>query len=87
MTKKEFLGMITELAQLNHENQIHQTLQVAALSITTNPYQGLKCDIITLERCALLSITTNPYQGLKYIYLTVKCFIDGFQLPLIPIRD
>ncbi len=34
--------MITELAQLNHENQIHQTLQVAALSITTNPYQGLK---------------------------------------------
>ncbi len=34
--------MITEFAQLNHENQIHQTLQVAALSITTNPYQGLK---------------------------------------------
>ena len=58
--------MITELAQLNHENQIHQTLQVAALSITTNPYQGLKRDGGTQTREKLdLSITTNPYQGLK----------------------
>ncbi len=58
--------MITEFAQLNHENQIHQTLQVAALSITTNPYQGLKqeCKPRT-KRLGILSITTNPYQGLK----------------------
>ena len=37
--------MIREFAQLNHENQIHQALQVAALSITTNPYQGLKLKV------------------------------------------
>ena len=42
--------MITELAQLNHENQIHQTLQVAALSITTNPYQGLKHFAVGFKR-------------------------------------
>ncbi len=59
--------MITEFAQLNHENQIHQTLQVAALSITTNPYQGLKqLENHTSDLCKQnLSITTNPYQGLK----------------------
>ena len=61
--------MITELAQLNHENQIHQTLQVAALSITTNPYQGLKQVFLRInwQIYSYLSITTNPYQGLKLI--------------------
>ncbi len=37
------------------------------LSITTNPYQGLKSERGTAQnkRRNALSITTNPYQGLK----------------------
>ncbi len=41
----------------------------AAVTISTNPYQGLK-QIIAQELALLhiVTISTNPYQGLKQIY-------------------
>ncbi len=58
------------------------------VSITFNPYQGLKPDITIREKLALIvSITFNPYQGLKHRQTPngAKGFLS--QLPLIPIRD
>ncbi len=59
------------------------------ISITTNPYQGLKQPQFVTRAFiyAEISITTNPYQGLKPTSARLADRTGIFQLLQIPIRD
>ncbi len=49
-------------------------VRILRISITTNPYQGLKLSLSLVVREEFyISITTNPYQGLKPRYGFKDC--------------
>ncbi len=64
-------------------------LAILQLSITHNPFQGLKPHMPqTSRRSIFLSITHNPFQGLKrYVWLVAFSWMPGSQSHIIPFRD